>query len=104
MVELYGMDINHIARLAKLKIADKDAAKLEKELESIIGFVQQLSEVETTDVQPTGHAIALSNIVGQDINTNQDIRSNGDSVFRDQLLSNTKKVKDGLIVTPKILE
>ena len=99
------MDINHIAKLAKLKISEQEAAKLEKELESILGYVEKLNEVDTKDVVPTGHARGGSNVVSEDIHTDwPGIRKNGDEAFRDRLFSNTKNVKDGLIVTPKILE
>jgi len=98
------MDIDHIAKLAKLDIKKEEAQKLKKELELILGYVEKLSEVDTKDIVPTGHSIALENVMAEDVPINQGIRENGKVEFRDELLKNTKKVKDGMIVTPKILE
>ena len=60
------MDINHIAKLARLGLSKEEKKKLEKELPSILKFVDKLNEVKTDKIDPTTQVTGLENIVRKD--------------------------------------
>lgn len=45
--------VEHIAKLARIELSDKEKEKYSKELTSILEFVEKLNEVDTKDVEPT---------------------------------------------------
>jgi len=60
------MDINHIAKLARLGLSEEEKKKLEKELPSILKFVDKLNEVKADKIDPTTQVTGLENIVRKD--------------------------------------
>ncbi|MBU1177197.1 Asp-tRNA(Asn)/Glu-tRNA(Gln) amidotransferase subunit GatC [Patescibacteria group bacterium] len=60
------MDINHIAKLARLGLSEKEKEKLEKELPSILKFVDKLNEVKADKIDPTTQVTGLENVVRKD--------------------------------------
>lgn len=60
------MDINHIAKLARLGLSKEEKKKLEKELPSILKFVDKLNEVKTNKIDPTTQVTGLENVVRKD--------------------------------------
>lgn len=59
-------DIEHIARLARLELTDKDVEKYAGELSAILEFVKKLDEVDTKDVAPLSQAAHLENALRKD--------------------------------------
>jgi aspartyl-tRNA(Asn)/glutamyl-tRNA(Gln) amidotransferase subunit C len=49
------LDVQHVAKLASLTLTDAEAERLGRELETIVAYVAQLGELDTTDVPPTAH-------------------------------------------------
>jgi aspartyl-tRNA(Asn)/glutamyl-tRNA(Gln) amidotransferase subunit C len=49
------IDIHHVAKLASLTLTDVEAERFGRELETIVAYVAQLGELDTTDVPPTAH-------------------------------------------------
>ena len=66
-MEKTDIDIAYVANLARLEIAPERAAQLQKELESIVGYIAELGEVDVEGVEPTAHAAALSNVWREDV-------------------------------------
>jgi len=60
------MDIAHIAKLARLKISEQEVAKFTKELSAILEYVNILSELDTSDVQPTAQVTGITNVLRKD--------------------------------------
>ena len=89
-------DIKHVAKLAKLEISADKIDGFTEEFNTIINFVEQLSEVDTEGVTPTYHGNDLINVF------REDVPSQG--VERDLLLTNVKTTKDGFIQVPAIME
>jgi aspartyl-tRNA(Asn)/glutamyl-tRNA(Gln) amidotransferase subunit C len=54
------IDVAHIARLARLHLSAEEAARLESQLGSILGYIAQLSEVNVAGVEPMTHAADLT--------------------------------------------
>ena len=58
--------VRHVAKLARLTITDEEVARYAGQLSEILGYVEQLNEVDTTDVPPTAHALPISNVFRED--------------------------------------
>ncbi|HVI69836.1 MAG TPA: Asp-tRNA(Asn)/Glu-tRNA(Gln) amidotransferase subunit GatC [Magnetospirillaceae bacterium] len=89
-------DVKYVAALAKIAITDDEAAKFTKELDAILGYVQQLDAVDTTGLQPTYQVTGLTNVTRKD-----EIINYGTS--REDLLKNAPRTHDGYIEVPKVL-
>jgi aspartyl-tRNA(Asn)/glutamyl-tRNA(Gln) amidotransferase subunit C len=48
-------NVLHVAKLARLELAEAEIERLIKDLAQILGYVEKLSELDTTSVPPTGH-------------------------------------------------
>lgn len=59
----------HLARLASLELTDEEHERLPKELEAIVGFVEQLNEVNTDGVAETSQVTGLQNVTREDVVT-----------------------------------
>jgi aspartyl-tRNA(Asn)/glutamyl-tRNA(Gln) amidotransferase subunit C len=60
------IDIDHVARLARLDLTDEERARLRSQLGAILEHAAKLGEVATEDVPPTARAIPLSNVYRPD--------------------------------------
>lgn len=59
-----GMDsktVKHIARLARIKITEKEEEKMKEELSAILGYIEQLNKVETEGIEPLYQNTGLLN-------------------------------------------
>jgi aspartyl-tRNA(Asn)/glutamyl-tRNA(Gln) amidotransferase subunit C len=59
-------DILHLAQLSSLQLADDEVTDLQQDLENILGYVQQLGELDTTGVEPTYQVTDLQNVMRED--------------------------------------
>ena len=84
------IDIDYIASLARLEIAPEEREKLSAELKNIVNYIAELSEVDVDGVEPTAHAIALSNVWREDKAV--------DSGLRDAMLANAPDLVNGCLV------
>ncbi len=88
--------VQHIAMLARLRLADEEIAQTVDKLSRIVDFVDQLSTAPTANVVPMAHPL------------NQTQRLRADQVTeaneRDVLQKNAPAVSDGLYIVPKVLE
>jgi len=56
----------HIANLAKLNLSDAEIGKFQKQLSSILEYVELLNEVNTVNVEPTAQTTGLKNVARED--------------------------------------
>jgi aspartyl-tRNA(Asn)/glutamyl-tRNA(Gln) amidotransferase subunit C len=89
-------DVQYVAGLAKIAVSDDEAAKLRDELDTILGYVQQLNELDTTGVEPTYQVTGLTNVSRED-----EIIDYG--VSQEALLRNAPKSQNNQIKVPKVL-
>ncbi|MEL6582158.1 MAG: Asp-tRNA(Asn)/Glu-tRNA(Gln) amidotransferase subunit GatC [Cyanobacteria bacterium J06607_15] len=59
-------EVKKVANLARLNITESEEVEFTTQLNSILEYFDQLSELDTTDVKPTTRAIETSNITRQD--------------------------------------
>ena len=91
-----GIDVAHIATLARLRIEPGSVQKLQSEMESIVGYVEMLSELDVAGIEPTAHAVPRSNVLRDDVR--------GTPLGRDAMLANAPDTVDGeLIKVPQVL-
>lgn len=65
---LSAKEVQHIAKLARIQVSDKDIAKFQKELASILEYFEMLREVDVPDVQPMTHSVPSQNVSRKDVN------------------------------------
>ena len=90
------IDVEKVANLAKLCLADDEKASMKSELESIIGFADKLSQIDTSNVEITAHIVPATNVLRADEVTNYP--------DRDELLANAPTKADGYMTVPKTFE
>ena len=60
-------DVRKVAKLARLAIPDDKLPKLTGQIESILHYIDKLSQVETSGVAPMAHALPLHNVLREDV-------------------------------------
>lgn len=88
--------VRRIARLARLHIPDADLEPLAGELSNIIGWVEQLSEVDTEGVVP------MTSVVETTPHQREDVVNDGG--YPDRVLANAPDRADGFFAVPKVIE
>ena len=87
----------HIAQLARIRVPEEELDGLAAELSNILGWVEQLSEVDTEGVAPMSSVIE-----GMELRPRKDQVTDGEC--RDAVLSNAPETTDGFFVVPKVIE
>jgi aspartyl-tRNA(Asn)/glutamyl-tRNA(Gln) amidotransferase subunit C len=90
------IDIEHVARLARLELTDDEKARLREQLGVILEAAAKVSEVATDDVPPTAYAIPRSNVLRPDEIT--------PSLTVEEVLSNAPEVEDDRFKVPRVVE
>jgi aspartyl-tRNA(Asn)/glutamyl-tRNA(Gln) amidotransferase subunit C len=88
--------VRHIARLARIAMSDEEIERLAPELNNILGWVEQLGEVNTDGVEP------LTAVIDQPLRLRDDIVDDGD--IRDEVLANAPEAQHGFVAVPKVIE
>ena len=88
--------VKRVAHLARIAVPEADLPKLQGELNAILGFVEQLNEVNVDGVEPMTTPVAMK------LPMREDVVSDGN--IRDQVLANAPKSEDGFFVVPKVVE
>lgn len=85
-----------IARLAKLALSEEEAERLRPELNGILGWIEQLGEVDTTGIEP------LATVIANRTRPREDIVTEGG--IRDAILANAPLAEHGFFAVPKVIE
>ncbi len=89
-------DVRHIAHLARLNPMDDEVKLFATQLSAILQYVEQLNEVDTTDVPPTAHALPVHNVFRAD--------EPHRSLSPDEALANAPQRDGQFFAVPKVLE
>lgn len=65
-MKLTKEQVEHIAKLARLKLSEAEIAKFQTQLSGILDYVEQLNEVGTDNVEPTAQVTGLTNVTRED--------------------------------------
>jgi aspartyl-tRNA(Asn)/glutamyl-tRNA(Gln) amidotransferase subunit C len=60
------VDIEKVARLARLELSEEEKVTFGNQLEQILTYMEQLNRLDTTGVEPTSHAIPIHNAFRED--------------------------------------
>ena len=88
--------VKEIARLARMKIPDKDESELARELNQILDWIEQLDEVDTKDVLP------VTSVTSETLSQRDDKVTNLDQ--KDKVLANSPSDNSDFYVVPKVVE
>lgn len=88
--------VRHIARLARIAMSDEEIEALVPELNNILGWVEQLGEVDTQGVEP------LTAVIENRLRLREDAVTAGDR--RDEILANAPAAEHGFFAVPKVIE
>ena len=86
----------HIAKLARIARSDAELERLVPELNAIIGWVEQLAEVNTDGIEP------LTAVIEQKLRLRDDKVTDGN--IRDDVLANAPEAQHGFFAVPKVIE
>lgn len=67
MSRINAETVRHIALLSRLDIEDSDIERLAGELEDILVYIEKLNQLDTRDVPPTSHPLAMENVLREDV-------------------------------------
>ncbi len=88
--------VRHIAKLARIAMSDEEIERLAPELNNILGWVEQLGEVNTDGVEP------LTAVIDQNLRLRADVVTDGN--IRDEILANAPEAQHGFFAVPKVIE
>lgn len=89
---LSDSDVRHVARLARLGLAEGEAERLRDELVRILDHVSQIAQLDLAGVPPTSHPLDLVNVTADD--------APHDSLPLEDVLSNAPVAEGGLFKVP----
>lgn len=89
-------EVNHVALLARLRLTDEERGKLTEDLNVILAQFELLQRVDTSDVPPTAHAMALQNVFRED-----EARA---SLPREEVLREAPEARDEFFVVPRVVD
>ena len=88
--------VRRIAGLARIAISDDEAARLAPELGNILDWIEMLSEVDTSEVQP------MTAVIPNHLRLRDDVVTDGG--IRDRVLANAPQAEHGFFTVPKVIE
>ncbi|MBB4001674.1 Asp-tRNA(Asn)/Glu-tRNA(Gln) amidotransferase subunit GatC [Aurantimonas endophytica] len=88
--------VRRVARLARIAVTDEDVTAMEGELNAILGFVEQLGEVDVEGVEP------MTSVTPMAMKKRQDMVTDGGKA--DDIVANAPASEDHFFVVPKVVE
>ncbi|GAB4352095.1 MAG: Asp-tRNA(Asn)/Glu-tRNA(Gln) amidotransferase subunit GatC [Oricola sp.] len=88
--------VKRVAKLARIAVTDEEAAKMEGELNTILGFVEQLNEVDVEGVEP------MTSVTPMEMKKRADIVTDGNKA--DDIVANAPATEDNFFLVPKVVE
>jgi aspartyl-tRNA(Asn)/glutamyl-tRNA(Gln) amidotransferase subunit C len=88
--------VKKIASLARIAITDEEVAKIAPELDNIMGWIEQLGEVDTSSVEP------MTAVIANHLRLRDDVVTDGGK--RDAVLANAPQAEHGFFTVPKVIE
>lgn len=96
MPEAHQININHVAKLARLTLTEEEAARYESQLNGILTYIDTLTRYDLDGVEPTAHAMPVYDVLRAD--------EPRPGFTQEQALSNAPKRIADQIQIPKVIE
>ncbi|MGN6468257.1 MAG: Asp-tRNA(Asn)/Glu-tRNA(Gln) amidotransferase subunit GatC [Rhizobiaceae bacterium] len=88
--------VKRVARLARIAVDDADAERMTGELNAILGFVEQLNEVDVSGVEP------MTSVTPMEMKKRQDVVTDGDKAG--DIVANAPATEENFFLVPKVVE
>jgi aspartyl-tRNA(Asn)/glutamyl-tRNA(Gln) amidotransferase subunit C len=88
--------VRRIAHLARIAVAEEEIEHLQGELNAILAFVEHLSEVDVTGVDP------MTSVIPMEMKKREDVVTDGG--IADDIVRNAPAAEDHFFVVPKVVE
>jgi aspartyl-tRNA(Asn)/glutamyl-tRNA(Gln) amidotransferase subunit C len=88
--------VKRIGRLARIRIEDEEVAGYQSELNAILGFVEQLGEVDVSGVEP------MTSVTPMQLRRRDDAITDGG--YPEQIVANAPLSEDNFFMVPKVVE
>ena len=86
----------HVARLARIAVPEDQLPALAEEFNAILGFIEQLNEVDVEGVEP------MTGVTPMRLKRREDVVTDGDR--QPQVLANAPDAREGFFAVPKVVE
>ena len=90
------IDVENVAKLARLRLNQGEKSAMAADMEAIIDFANQLSEIDTGDAPITAHVVPLNNVFRPDKAVSD--------FERDSMLANAPTKAEGYVSVPRVVE
>ncbi len=90
------LDVAYVARLARLKLTEKEAQLFQEQLRHVLQYADKLREVDVGEVEAAAHAVPIFNVFRED--------EARDWFTPEEALSNAPREANGLFVVTKVME
>ncbi len=88
--------VRRVARLARIAVTPEDAERMTGELNVILGFVEQLNEVDVTGIEP------MTSVIPMDMKKRQDVVTDGGKAA--DIVANAPATEENFFLVPKVVE
>ncbi|AVF05328.1 MULTISPECIES: Asp-tRNA(Asn)/Glu-tRNA(Gln) amidotransferase subunit GatC [Devosia] len=88
--------VKRIGRLARIRIEEEEVAAYQTELNAILGFVEQLGEVDVAGVE------AMTSVTPMTLRRREDVVSDGN--YPEKIVGNAPLTEDNFFMVPKVVE
>ena len=95
-MKISAEEIKKIALLSRLEIKATQVDSVGKQLNDILSYMDLISQVDITDVEPTGHAVSMRNVMRDDVPQ--------PSLPNEKALQNAPEQEDGYFKVPKLIQ
>lgn len=87
-------DVEHVAKLARLELTEEEKELYTKQLGDVLKYVDQMNEVDTSNVKPMAQVVDLVNVMREDKVVYEQTK--------EELMANAPEEEDGFFKVPKI--
>ena len=91
-----GMDVGYVAHLARIELTNEETTLFQGQLDQVLHYVEQLNELDVSDVEPTAHAFPIYNVLRKD--------ELGESLDHNDIITNAPASTAGEVRVPKIID
>ena len=88
--------VKRVARLARIAVSEEDAERMTGELNAILGFVEQLNEVDVSGVEP------MTSVIPMEMKKRQDVVTDGGKAA--DIVANAPVTDENFFLVPKVVE
>ena len=94
-MKLTKEEVNKVAHLARLELSEDERSRMTGDMNNILDYINKLSELDTDNVEPTCHAVPVTNAFREDVQKND--------FTIEEAIANAPSSEDGSFKVPKVI-